>query len=70
MKTSPRLTIAALGSVILNSSVPSLQAQFNYASNGGAITITRYTGIDDTVTIPAAVNDLPVTEIGRGAFSV
>ena len=51
MNTWARLTIRAIGLVIFNNSMVGLeaQAQFNYAVNGGAITITRYPGIDDAV---------------------
>jgi hypothetical protein len=52
-------------------------AQFEYTTNNGTITITRYTGpggepnpplklVD--VTIPSTINGLPVTSIGETAF--
>jgi len=44
------------------------QAQFTYATNNGAITITGYTGSAGTVVIPGATNGLPVNAIGNGAF--
>ena len=46
-----------------------VQAQFIYTTNNGAITITRYTGTGDDVTIPDTTNGLPVTSIGQYAFS-
>ncbi len=46
-----------------------VQAQFNYTTNNGTITITGYTGSDGAVTITATINGLPVTAIGPGAFS-
>ena len=46
-----------------------VQAQFNYTTNNGAITITGYTGPGGDVTIPDTINGLPVTSIGDGAFS-
>ena len=42
---------------------------YTYWSDGGAITITRYTGPGGAVTIPSTINGLPVTSIGWGAFS-
>src|ERR1700728_1722771 len=45
------------------------QAQFNYTTNNGAITITGYnTAAGFNVVIPATINDFPVTTIGDGAF--
>jgi hypothetical protein len=45
-----------------------VQAQWGYTTNNGAITITAYTGSGGAVTIPDAINGLPVTSIGAGAF--
>jgi len=44
------------------------QAQFEYSTNNGAITITRYTGPGGDVTIPNELDGLPVTSIGDVAF--
>ena len=44
------------------------QAQYNYTTNKGAITITKYTGTGGAVTIPGTINGLPVTSIGNYAF--
>lgn len=45
------------------------QAQdYTYTTNGGAITITGYSGPGGTVTIPSTINGLPVTSIGNSAF--
>lgn len=44
------------------------QAQFNYTTNNGTITITGYTGSERAVVIPSTVNGLPVTGIGNSAF--
>jgi hypothetical protein len=44
------------------------QAQFNYTTNNGAITITGYTGPGGEVIIPSTINDLPVTGIETNAF--
>src|SRR5262245_9602629 len=45
-----------------------VQAQFNYTTNNGAITITKYTGPGGDVTIPSTINGLPVASIGDLAF--
>jgi hypothetical protein len=54
-----------------------VQAQCNYTNNygvwtytitNGAIAITEYTGSGGAVTIPSAINSLPVTGIGSNAF--
>ena len=45
-----------------------VQAQFNYTTNNGAITITGYTGPGGAVDIPDTINGYPVTSIGDSAF--
>ena len=45
-----------------------VQAQFNYTTNNGTITITGYTGPGGAVTIPNTITGLPVTAIDYGAF--
>lgn len=45
-----------------------LQAQFEYVTNNGAITITGYQGSNATVRIPDTLAELPVTSIGNWAF--
>jgi hypothetical protein len=45
-----------------------VQAQFNYTTTNGTITITGYTGSGGAVTIPATINGLPVTSIGDESF--
>lgn len=47
---------------------PSVQAQFIFDTNNGAITITAYTGTGGTVIIPNSTNGFPVTSIGTNAF--
>jgi hypothetical protein len=47
---------------------PSLQAQFNYTTNKGVITITSYKGPGGAVAIPEKINELPVATIGIKAF--
>src|ERR1035441_3172194 len=46
------------------------QAQFNFTTNDGAITITGYTGPGGAVVIPSSTNGLPVTSIGDYAFYI
>jgi hypothetical protein len=43
-----------------------VQAQFNYTTNSGTITITLYTGSDGVVAIPDTINGLSVASIGDG----
>jgi hypothetical protein len=57
----------ALG--ILVAFAPTLQGQFRYSTNNGAVTILAYTGTVGVVTVPSSINGLPVREIGLGAFS-
>jgi hypothetical protein len=45
-----------------------VQAQYNYTTTNGTITITGYTGSGGAVTIPSTTNGLPVTSIGSYAF--
>src|SRR5262252_4366239 len=45
-----------------------VQAQFNYTTNNGTITITGYTGTNGVVVIPDTITGLPVTGIGDYAF--
>jgi hypothetical protein len=45
-----------------------LQAQFTFTTNNGAVTITGYTGSNGAVVIPSSTNGWPVTSIGESAF--
>lgn len=47
---------------------PILAADYVYATNNGAITITAYTGAGGDVTIPSTITGLPVTTIAPYAF--
>ena len=40
-----------------------------YTAEGGAVTVTGYTGSEAVVVIPATLDGLPVTAIGEGAFA-
>ncbi|HZM01396.1 MAG TPA: leucine-rich repeat domain-containing protein [Candidatus Saccharimonadales bacterium] len=44
------------------------QGQFGYTTHNGATSITNYTGPGGAVTIPSAINGLPVTSIDYRAF--
>jgi hypothetical protein len=46
-----------------------VQAQFNFTTNNGTITITKYTGSGGAVVIPSTTNGWPVTCIGDYAFT-
>ena len=62
---------ARLLSLLLLLALPAVvQAQFNYITNNGTITIVRYTGSGGAVTIPDTINGLPVTSITNSAFSL
>ncbi len=65
-----RASACASGLVLLAllSPTTTAQAQFNYTTNNGTITITAYTGSGGAVTIPDSTNGLPVTRIGDYAF--
>src|SRR5690349_17124508 len=41
---------------------------FNYVTNNGAITITKYTGSNPVVVVPDTITSMPVTTIGNSAF--
>jgi hypothetical protein len=45
-----------------------VEAQFDYTTNNGSITVTGYTGTDTAVVIPDTISGLPVTGIGFGTF--
>ena len=47
-----------------------VQAQFNYTTQNGTVTITGYTGPGGDVSIPDTINGLPVTSIGGRAFII
>jgi len=44
------------------------QAQYDFTTNNGALTITGYTGPGGAVAIPSIIDGLPVTSIGYAAF--
>jgi len=67
MKTNYRI-IRWFTLLLLFTSPAILQAQFNYITNNGAITITKYIGSSGTVAIPDMINGYPVTTIGTNAF--
>jgi hypothetical protein len=55
--------------VLLLTLPAAVQAQFNYTTFNGTITITGYTGPGGAVVIPDTINGLPVTAIGIRAFA-
>lgn len=85
MRTKPSITLTAYATVagrlatawpvkllpaLLVLTFPALvQAQFNFTTNTGTMTIAAYTGPGGSVTIPDTTNGLPVTSIGDLAFS-
>jgi hypothetical protein len=66
-KRKPML-VCVIEAALLASTV-AVQAQFDFTTNDGSITITGYTTVDPTVLdIPDTINGLPVTSIGEDAF--
>lgn len=62
--------VARLLALLLLLTLPdAVQAQWNYTTNNGTITITRYTGTNIAVVVPSTTNGLPVTSIGGSAFA-
>ncbi len=47
-----------------------IQAQFNYTSSGGKITITKYTGAGGAVVVPSTIDGQPVVIIGPDSFKL
>lgn len=47
---------------------PTPASAFTCKTVSGHVVITKYTGSDTRVVIPSSVSDMPVTEIGAGAF--
>jgi len=45
-----------------------VQAQFTFTINNGSVTIAKYTGSENSVTIPSTTNGYQVTSIGSSAF--
>jgi serine/threonine protein kinase len=60
-KSSPAVTAAPAAATS--------ETHFNYTTNNGTITITKYTGPGGAVTIPSTINGLPVNSIGDNAFN-
>jgi len=44
------------------------EGDFTYVENDSGVTLTKYTGSDEAVTIPATLGGKPVTAIGSDAF--
>jgi hypothetical protein len=65
---SRAVLILAVGLLFAVLMPASLKAQFVVQTNNGTITIVKYTGQGGAVTIPARINNLPVTAIGNAAF--
>lgn len=61
-------TLPLLLVVLVLTLSPAVEAQFNYTTNGGTITITEYTGSGGALTIPDTIDGLPVVRIGSRAF--
>jgi hypothetical protein len=55
--------------LLLGTLPAAVQAQFEYAINDGAVTLTADTGRGGEVIVPGTIQDMPVTSIGEHAFS-
>ncbi len=70
---APRFAIVCvarlLAALLLMALSAEVQAQFNYTTNNGSITITKFNGLGGAVTIPDTISGLPVTSLGDGAFN-
>jgi hypothetical protein len=68
LQTMRNVVLLCLQALAFSLCLLSAQAQFNYITNNGAITITGYYGPGGSVTVPDTINGLPVTSIGNYAF--
>lgn len=68
MRSAPRLIRVVRLLAVAGLSAAAVSAQFTYETNQNTITITRYTGSESVVSIPAEIDGLPVRRIGDGAF--
>jgi hypothetical protein len=68
MKTKLNLAQICLIAAVLLPLPAVVQAQFNFTTNDGTITITEYTGFGGDVSIPDTTNGLPITAIAPDAF--
>jgi len=68
LKTAGATRLLPVFLMLLAALPVALQAQFHYTANDDGITITGYTGTSGVVTIPDAIDGLPVTSIGDSAF--
>ena len=62
-------TVVGLAAGLLVGMTATVQAQFQYTTSGGRITIMGYTGPGGDVVIPDTINGLPVTSIGWRTFA-
>ena len=59
------VVVGLVAGVIL---VKRMCSPYNFTTNNGTITITKYKGVGGAVEIPRKINGLPVTSIGESAF--
>lgn len=62
------LTGAVLPLLLLLALPAVVQAQWNYSTTSGKVTIDKYVGSDSAVTIPSTLDGYPVISIGHDAF--
>jgi len=68
MITLNRFVLVAVALAIFNLAVVVQAEDYTYTTDNGTITITKYIGPGGEVAIPSAINEIPVTAIGYGAF--
>lgn len=66
--TSIRPKLGILITIFVSALLTQAHAQFTFTTNGGVLTLTKYTGPGGSVTIPSTSDGLPVAKIGNGAF--
>jgi len=69
LQAQDRVKATTKSAAVLPAPPAEAQAQYNCATNNGAITITKCSDSRGAVTIPSTINGLPVTSIGDSAFA-
>ncbi len=68
MKTKRNLVQVCLLGALMWAFPDAVRAQYTLTTNGGAVTITGYTGPGGAVNIPDTIHGFPVVSIGQNAF--
>jgi hypothetical protein len=65
---SKPMRLLANCALLLSLTVTWTRAQYEFATNAGSLTITRYSGAGGVISVPEQVDGYPVTAIGNSAF--